>query len=244
MTNNDRSNYFKEYEHLKSKLLNLKLQQSIKTIMITACNEGDGVSTTARNLAYVLASGAMAKVLLVELNSNEQCIQASNDSEDDVNAFKNAEIDNANINDEANNDETSVKFSLRENIYNFLKMQYVPLQSNQNGFEEKIFRVSMKPDSVSSQNLFQSLAFKFSLDRFKEQFDYVILDAPPVFSSAGCLGLGAQADGVILVLRSEHTRQEAAKNAKYQLEAAGAKLFGAVINMKKYYIPNFIYRRL
>jgi Mrp family chromosome partitioning ATPase len=49
---------------------------------------------------------------------------------------------------------------------------------------------------------------------------------------------------VVFVVLSEHTRQEVAKNARSQLESVGANILGVVINKKKYYIPNFIYRRL
>lgn len=210
--------FFKEFVQLKTKLLNLSSQQGIKTIMITACNEGDGVSTVARNLAAALSTGFITKVLLIDLNPKEQ----------PADILKNAN-----------------SINLAENIQKFITKEDNSLLDTITYMPENFSLVSMKPGFDYGSNLFHSDAFKSLFYVFKARYDYIIIDAPPVFSSSGrCLALGALVDGVILVLRAEHTKQEVAKNAKYQLESAGAKLFGAIINRKKYYIPDFIYKRL
>lgn len=220
MSFSDASNFSDDYERLKSKLLNLCKERAVKTIMLTSCNEGDGVSTTAHNLATALASGYMTKVLLVDLNPNMRNANTSKSG--------------------ASND----ILSLIENVKSLPKQQDDHLPNTLSATPGEIFVVASKPGLVCSSNLVQSESFKNLIDLFKAQFDYVILDAPPVSASSGCLALGAQVDGVVLVLRSEHTRQGVAKNAREQLEDAGAKMLGAIINMKKYYIPAFIYRRL
>lgn len=236
----DRSSSSENYEQLKAKLLNLCSQGFIQTIMLTACNKGDGVTTTARNLASVLSSGSSARILLVELNSDGKNTNVSLN-----NNSKNLLPDNR------PND-----LSFPENIQNYLIQQEIPYLSTLNEFKQttEMFALKDTPENFSvvtmksgfecSSNLFQSDAFKALLDIFKSQYDYVIFDAPPVSASTGCYVLGAQVDGVILVLRSEHTRLEVAKNARHQLESAGAKVLGVIISMKKYYIPDFIYRRL
>ncbi len=207
-------------EELKAKLLNICAQQDVKKIMLTSCNAGDGVSTIARNLALSLASGALAKVLLIELNPNVRSLHTT---------FEHTAEDKA--------------FSLVDS-YKLLTKQSDPFLESLNASSGIYTLVSSKPGFVCSSNLVQSEAFIGLLDFFTAQYDYVILDAPPVFGASGCLALSALADGVILVLRSEHTRREVAKNAINQLEGAGARLLGSIINMKKHYIPNFIYSRL
>jgi capsular exopolysaccharide synthesis family protein len=82
------------------------------------------------------------------------------------------------------------------------------------------------------------------LDRFKSQFDFVVLDAPPVISDPDSISLSSKVDGVIFVMRAAKTRWEVAQEAIEQLRTAGAKILGGVLNKRKYYIPEAIYRRL
>ncbi len=78
----------------------------------------------------------------------------------------------------------------------------------------------------------------------KDSYNYVVLDAPPVLEFAECRVLCAKVDGVVLVIDSGKTHRPVAIRAKRQLEDAGGKLLGVVLNKKKNYIPDFIYRRM
>ena len=92
--------------------------------------------------------------------------------------------------------------------------------------------------------LFESGRFDRFLKIIRERFDYVILDAPPVPAFSEARVICAKVDGVVLVLRSGKTRRQVALKVKKELEEAGGKLLGVVANRKKYYIPEFIYKRL
>jgi Mrp family chromosome partitioning ATPase len=48
-------------------------------------------------------------------------------------------------------------------------------------------------------------------------------------------------DGVILVIESQKTRKRAARWAKEQIEGAGGKLLGVVLNKHRYYMPDWLY---
>jgi Mrp family chromosome partitioning ATPase len=76
------------------------------------------------------------------------------------------------------------------------------------------------------------------------QFDWVILDGPPVTTYPDASNLAVVADGAILVLRAERTRSEVAERAMKVLNEAGVALLGGVLNRRRYHIPEFIYRRL
>jgi capsular exopolysaccharide synthesis family protein len=91
---------------------------------------------------------------------------------------------------------------------------------------------------------FQSQAFKQFLDTMRERFDFVVLDAPPVHSFSECLLLSKMVDGVVLVLQSERVRRRIASRAKQQIESAGGRIIGVVLNRTKHYIPEWLYRRL
>jgi capsular exopolysaccharide synthesis family protein len=92
--------------------------------------------------------------------------------------------------------------------------------------------------------LFDSSWFEMFLKKVRDGYDYVILDAPPVHGSPECRVLCAKVDGVVLVIEAGKTRRQVALSAKKQLEEAGGKILGVVLNKRKFYIPEFIYRRL
>ncbi|HKV03884.1 MAG TPA: CpsD/CapB family tyrosine-protein kinase [Candidatus Acidoferrales bacterium] len=83
--------------------------------------------------------------------------------------------------------------------------------------------------------------------RFAElrgEFDYVLIDTPPVSSYSDAALLGQFADGVILIIGSNFTRREPARIAKESLEAAKVVVLGAVLNRRTYPIPEALYQRL
>lgn len=66
-----------------------------------------------------------------------------------------------------------------------------------------------------------------------EQYDYVILDSPPILAVADAAILSAQVDGVVLVINSGDTRIDMAREAKEQLQKANANIIGVVLNKVK-----------
>ena len=93
-------------------------------------------------------------------------------------------------------------------------------------------------------NLFGSNGFDKFLKKMKDTYDFVVLDAPPIPGYSDCRVLCPKVDGVILVLEAGKTRRHAALSAKKDVEEAGGKLLGVVLNKRRYYIPEFIYRRI
>jgi Mrp family chromosome partitioning ATPase len=51
-------------------------------------------------------------------------------------------------------------------------------------------------------------------------------------------------DGVILIVGSGKTRRQVALKAKKELEDAGARILGIVLNRRKYHVPAWVYRHL
>ena len=92
--------------------------------------------------------------------------------------------------------------------------------------------------------LLGSNEFDQFLKRMSDGYDYVVLDAPPFLGIPECRVLCAKVNGVVLVIESGRTRRQVALSAKKQLEEAGGKLLGVVLNRRRYYIPEFIDRWL
>ena len=75
-------------------------------------------------------------------------------------------------------------------------------------------------------------------------FDWLLLDLPPVLPSAETFAFGKICDGVVLVVGANQTRREAVESAASQLAQARVNLIGSVLNRRKYYLPEGVYRRV
>lgn len=78
----------------------------------------------------------------------------------------------------------------------------------------------------------------------RSEFDYVLIDVPPVGLYSDAVLLGQLADGVVLVVESNSTRRETARKAKEALEGANVRMLGAVLNKRTFPIPEILYRNL
>ena len=68
------------------------------------------------------------------------------------------------------------------------------------------------------------------LNKLYEQFDYVLVDAPPIVAVTDAAVLASRVDGVVMVLDAGSVRPEMAQQAKMLLTAAHANLLGVVLN--------------
>jgi len=80
--------------------------------------------------------------------------------------------------------------------------------------------------------------------KLKENFDSILIDAPPVIGHPETLALSKLTDGVLLVIKANLTRLEVIDEAKGQLQSAGAKVLGVVLNERRFFIPGGIYKRI
>lgn len=78
----------------------------------------------------------------------------------------------------------------------------------------------------------------------RTEFDYVVLDGPPLPSFSESKVICNKVDGVVIVIESGKTRKQVALRAKKYIEQAGGTVLGVVLNKRKYHIPKWIYRRL
>lgn len=102
-------------------------------------------------------------------------------------------------------------------------------------------RGRMASQSVGFLN---SRSMKSRIDDLRDEFGYVLVDAPPMNLYADAMTLGQATDGVVLVLEANSTRRESALKIKEQLHAAGVSVLGAVLNKRTFPIPQTLYRIL
>jgi protein-tyrosine kinase len=80
------------------------------------------------------------------------------------------------------------------------------------------------------------------ITKVKENFEYILIDAPPVLEHPETLSLCKLTDGVLLVVKANLTRLEVIDDAKGQLQQAGVKVLGVVLNERRFFIPEGIYK--
>jgi non-specific protein-tyrosine kinase len=78
------------------------------------------------------------------------------------------------------------------------------------------------------------------INRVRPQFDFIVVDGPPVNHYADASVLATKVDGVILVVEADSTPVVEAESAKRQLDKVGARILGVVLNRQRSYIPAFL----
>jgi succinoglycan biosynthesis transport protein ExoP len=86
------------------------------------------------------------------------------------------------------------------------------------------------PVAALSTGLLYSPHLATILARLRGEYDFVLVDSPPMFPAADARVLGILADGVILVARAGSTAREAAGTAHRRLAADGVRVLGLVLN--------------
>ncbi len=95
-----------------------------------------------------------------------------------------------------------------------------------------------------SPSLLNSDRLKLRLQELREEFDYILIDAPALNLYADAIALGRITDGVVVVLQADSTRRETARKGLESLRQANIEVIGAVLNRRTFPIPDFVYRRL
>jgi capsular exopolysaccharide synthesis family protein len=92
--------------------------------------------------------------------------------------------------------------------------------------------------------LLGSMKMKNFISLLKSKYDYIIFDTPPIIPVTDAGLLGAQTDGVILVIQADRTQKGIVEHGQGLLKQAQAKLLGYILTNIQYHIPAYIYRYL
>jgi capsular exopolysaccharide synthesis family protein len=100
---------------------------------------------------------------------------------------------------------------------------------------------SLAPDSAK---LLNSDRLKTRFAELRREFDFVLIDAPPLTRYADAVAFGQMTDGFVLILEAHVTRREAALKVSENLRASGIQVLGAVLNKRTFPIPESLYNKL
>lgn len=185
-----------------------------RLVVFAGIEHGNGCSETAASVADCLAETAHGRICLVEANFRSPGLSALFRSTNDYGL-------------------TDV---LRANT---------PIRSIAKAVNnERLWLISSGSPAEDSPSLLTSERLKMRFAELRKEFDFVIVDAPPMTPYSDAISLGKQSDGVVLVVEANQTRREAAVAAADSLRAAQVAILGAVLNKRTFPIPEILYRRL
>ena len=187
------------YKLLRTNLLFALPDQECRIIGVTSSIRGEGKSTTSVNLAYTLAQTGK-KVLLIDGDMRLPTIAQKLD----LAATPGLSNLLAGLNAERD--------CLRKSSY-FDNWYILPAGD-----------IPPNPSELLGSERMHAL-----LDRYKDVFDYILLDLPPVNIVVDALVITKWTDGIMVVVRENYSNRRALDACMYQVEKLGAKMLGFVM---------------
>lgn len=208
VANKGRSAISEQFRALRTNLSFYLKNSDEKVILLTSSMSGEGKSFTAINLGNILALAGKS-VLLMELDLRKPGLSAKLGISNDI-GFSNYTID----------------ASLRaENIIK-------PLSINKN-----MFIISSGPLPPNPAETLMSSRVPQLVSDLKDQFDYIIMDAPPIGIIADAQILSVYADVTLYLVRQKVTQKNQLTIVEELYRSGKMKNLGIVVNdiVSKYY---------
>jgi len=202
-----------QYKILRTNLLSLQTSKPPRSVVITSAIHSEGKSITALNLAVTMAQGVnKPKILLIDGDLRRGRLGKYLGVKQDV--------------------------GLTEILEGKAKLQ------------DAIFKIDIDNLAFIATGAYPTnpveLLGSDSMKRFhanlKTEFDFILIDAPPIIPVTDPGTLGAMADGVLMVVQAGRTQRGIVDHATELLNQAHAKLLGFVLTNIEYHLPEYIYR--
>ena len=97
--------------------------------------------------------------------------------------------------------------------------------------------------AVTTPEVFNS-KFDEICQGFRDGFQLILIDSAPMMVSPDGLAIASRVDGIVLVVEAEKTRWQAVKMMRDSISRVGGNILGVVLNKRRYYIPQSIYKHL
>lgn len=188
------------------------LREKGKTIYITSSFPGEGKTTAAVNMAYGLAVYSGKDTLLVDCNFSSPQIHR---------LFK-----------------APNTIGLRDVFFQDTDITEAILPT----FYDHLYLITSGHKSLSESVTIEEGRLQKILKELGYAFEYVIFDGRSVFSSSEPEFFAQFFRGLILVVKCEKTKWEVLQMANEKIQKAGGTVLGVVLNKRKYYMPEAIYR--
>ncbi len=188
------------YRVLRTNLQFSTVKHPLDVLMVTSSKPKEGKSTTAANLATIVAQSGKRVILVdADLRRPVQHVIFELDNERGL----------------------STAF-IEENIS--LDKLLKPVTA------DSLSVLPSGPTPHNPSELLDSPRMLEILEDLKRRADLVIIDSPPMLSVADATIMATRVDGVLLVVDSGYTRRSIAKRSKELLQNIGAHVVGMVVN--------------
>lgn len=194
------------FRHLRTNIEFSQMDDDLRVINVVSTNPNEGKSTVSINLARIFAD-KYKRVLLIDGDlrnpSDHKMFKVSN-----AKGFSNL----------------LARYQPGTNVLSYEEI--MPLEfSNQTilYFLPTGRRVPNPTEILSSKK------FSQFLEQARKEFDYIIIDCPPINRVSEGISISSMADGTLYVISAKETDKRAAKAAIDDLERTGANVFGVVL---------------
>lgn len=198
-----RSPVAEAYRHLRTSLLLSSAGQPPRTILVTSSQPSEGKTTTAVNIATMLAQTG-AEVLVLDCDLRRPRVHA-HFGVGNARGVTNYLSGDANVGD--------------------------IVQSSERLPNLKV--ITSGPVPPNAAELLGSDEMRKLLYVLSENFTHIVIDSPPAISFTDASILSTMVDGVMLVVHGGRSSRAVVRRAKQQLQDVGAHIFGIVLNNVK-----------
>jgi non-specific protein-tyrosine kinase len=189
------------YRTLRTNIQFSSVDKPIRTLLVTSSGPSEGKSTTAANLAVVMAQTGQ-KVILVDTDLRRPVIHKT------FSVPNNVGITTSLL---AGEDADLTAYTQPTEIENLSVLTSGPIPPN-------------------PSELLGSRRMAHVVEQLSKAADLVIFDTPPVLVVTDASVLGRQVDGVVLVADAGGTREQALAQTVNELRKTGANLLGIALN--------------
>ncbi len=99
---------------------------------------------------------------------------------------------------------------------------------------ERLWLLPAGSTPANPGELLGSPRFKKLIQNLTEEMDFIIIDTPPILSTADAIAAAGAVDGVVAVVDSRRTETSDLLQVRADLQRSGARLIGAVLNRRKH----------
>jgi protein-tyrosine kinase len=187
-----------EFRTLRSRLYQAREKQPLTKLLVTSALPKEGKSFTACNLAQVIVRQHGRRALLIDGDLRNPRLHKALGAE------------------------------LGPGLSEYLRSENDEFSVIQRGPMENLFLIPAGVNTGNPAELLANGRLKFLLSRLETVFDWIIIDSPPAVPVADAALLANFCDGVLLVVRSNSTPMDAARQARK--EFAERNVVGVVLN--------------
>ncbi|MEO7970268.1 MAG: polysaccharide biosynthesis tyrosine autokinase, partial [bacterium] len=202
ITNSGSTVQAEAYKHLRTSILLSTAGRAPKSLLVTSSVPAEGKTTTVINTATVLAQTG-AQVLIIDADMRRPRLHQVLDMS----------------NDEGLSALLSSDMTVADVLSKIKKYQ-----------DTNIYLLSSGAIPPNPAELLGSTQMKQLLEIVGNNFNYVVIDSPPIASFTDGVLISALVDGVLLVVHGGKTSRQVVKRARQMLHEIGAKIIGVVLN--------------